>query len=580
MSPEQADFGAGGVDTRTDVYSLGVLLYELLTGTTPLDRPTLRGAAFTEVVRRIKEEEPPRPSARVAALGERLAKVAQQRKSEPARLAKLLRGELDWIALKALEKDRNRRYDSASALAKDVRRYLDDEPVEACPPSARYRLGKLARKHYKLFAAATAFVALLAAAVVGLSWGLVEVDKARRREAIERQRAVAAAADEHKGYVLAYTVTDLVRRKGTRLNDDGKKFVRRVLELHKSLLQGEPGSSREERATAAQRQCLAAQIRMLLGEHPQAEEHYGRAIPLYEALVADFPDAEEYRVELARCYFNRAWLLIEQGQRQEAATAYQRAVELNERLAADFPDNWAYRSDLADSYNNLGTFWRDRQELDRAETAFRRAVALGEKLVAEFPDFVEPRTNLGASYHNLGNALRDQKKPEAALAWYGKAIALLDAIPDRPPGATLFLRNACWDRANALGQLRRHAEAAKDWQRALDLDEGAAQPRLRLFLEAAQTEEKLKSQSPPAAELLYEAAALNARASAAAKEEDEAGLQQQYANRSLELLKLARDAGWFRDPRRIQQLTEDDNFARLPRDEFKPFLEKLGADKR
>jgi serine/threonine protein kinase len=428
MSPEQAEPNQLDVDTRGDVYSLGVLLYELLTGTTPHRRERLREAPLLEALRLIREEEPPKPGTRLST-AEELSAVAASRGADPRRLAGLVRGELDWIVMRALEKDRDRRYESAAALAADVGRYLADEPVLAGPPTAWYRLRKFARRNRWPLLAVGAVVGGLVAGIIGTTWGLIRSETARvetaraldqvseaqgwtQRALVAVKRSRMQAQDAVRGLTDA-VVEKLLARHPT-LGDEETAFLRNAHALCELAVQGSDDSE-EGRAAIGLAHANFALIRHRLGDERQAEVEYKTARDILQRLADDFPANQEYRRRLARLRSNFGSFLGAVNRPRDAEAELAAALEEHRRLVSESGER-SDREWMADIHYNLANLFKRTNRLRDAQAQWAAARGLYERLVSENPAERQLRSRLASIRAAVGHSLGFSDRARAAEA--------------------------------------------------------------------------------------------------------------------------------------------------------------------
>jgi eukaryotic-like serine/threonine-protein kinase len=425
MSPEQAE-GSLDIDTRTDVYSLGVLLYELLTGTTPFTGKELRSAAFGELQRIIREVEPPKPSTRLSANTDTLASVAAKRHTEPKRLGTLVRGELDWIVMKALEKDRQRRYETANGLAMDIRRYLSGEAVNAAPPSAAYRFKKFVKRNRVMVSAGSAVAAALLIGMVAFAWQF-KVASDQRDIAVQAEKAEAEqrmAAEAARAEAVAQQ-TEAEKQEAEAKNQEAEAKKQAAIASAVATFQTE---------------MLAAVDPANLPKDPATGEPLKDAVTVVQAIEAavkrlDAAGGGEGSLDDQP--------LVEASVRDTIGTTLQglgRSAQaepnLRKSLALRRAALPAGHRSIADSLNNLGVLLLAQNELAEAEPILREAMAIKRAaLPAGHPGIAD-----GLS--NLAGLLQEQNRLPEAEPLFREALAIRRAaLPAGHPSIALGLNN-------------------------------------------------------------------------------------------------------------------------------------------
>ena len=385
MSPEQALLNNIDIDSRSDVYSLGVLLYELIAGSPPFRRSELAEQGMLEVLRVIREVDPQRPSLKLSSSKMR-ASIAALRNTEPNALGRLLRSELDWIVMKTIEKERARRYDSAGGLARDIDRFLANEPVEACPPSAGYKLRKFLSRNRAFAIGATLLLMTLLAGIVGTSIGLFRAEAARRIA----ETAQRAESDQAEG--------------------------ERTAKLD-ALAQKKLAEQAEDATMESYRASTDDAIKQLIGSKPmlgpQERSYLENALKRWQAFADRQGNDERSRAIRCEGHFYLGVIWERLGQYSDAKSSLERAVAIWERLAEDFPGKTDYRNDFSDARRELANVLQKLGNFANAEEQLRKAIEIQEKLVAEFPGEPTFRFTLGTCHTSLGNLLKSLGRPEA-----------------------------------------------------------------------------------------------------------------------------------------------------------------------
>ncbi len=406
MAPEQAKFNAVDVDTRADIYALGVILYELLTGSTPIARDTIKKAAFDEMLKLIREQEAPRPSSRLSVAGTS-PNVAANRQMEPTKLGRFVKGELDWIVLKALSKERDRRYETATGFARDIQRFLNHEPVTAGPPSTSYRLRKFVRRNRVQVVAASVVVFVLLGGIAGTTFGLIRANRAAAAE-----RLAWVEANEKRWEAEEARRAESERAEGERQAKQEAEAKRAEAERQKT------------RAESGEK--LAGERLVLVG----AEQKKAEAEKQIAQAVQDFL---QNKLLSQADVGTQAYALLRAGELSENAKQNPTIRELLDRAAKEltpekietnFPNQALVQAAIL---RTVGNSYFGVGELERASSLLKRSLILYEQQLGDdHNDTLVCMTDLARAYMRAANQL-SVGNPERALPLFEKVARLRKA---------------------------------------------------------------------------------------------------------------------------------------------------------
>ncbi|MEM7453641.1 MAG: serine/threonine-protein kinase [Planctomycetota bacterium] len=494
MSPEQAKLDSLDIDTRTDIYSLGVMMYELLTGSTPLERDALARDSILNILERIRETDPPRPSARLSTFEKKISAISDSRKITPFKLQQILRGELDWIVMKAIEIDRTRRYSTASNLAEDIQRYLNDEPVLARPTSATYRVSKFVRKNKSLAISTVLIACLLLLATIVSGYFAIQAENARAEELLAKEDAIEQrdlaedrlelanerldlATSAIEGYYEGVANDRVLNRpelsdlRNTLLTQPAEFFEKLIL-----LLGEDDSIESKHRLAKANRSLYSLQTN--LGRISDAESRLLVAFKLIDELLDTDPDHYSFLYEAiyVRSRIIEHFLLTSMNDGSladlppEVATAMEDSLELSDRALTLYPDNHDIRAIVLRIETLKIQHSRDPapESLQRlTDRAFHTYQGLD---ISSIPS-LNNRYNAVASAELLAfYGLHQTGQNEAAIEVFSKLIAVLDEDQELKERADLYE-----------GMMADMLEKRIYVQRSIDPDFDSLQDQLRIF---------------------------------------------------------------------------------------------------